>query len=244
MVPGGIFATYYAGVSATYYNDPLKCAMVASVSDSSGIRSTLTVPAADAYTVRWSSLFRPRETTTHTFTPTGLLSADRVRLWLDTKLLIDQWHSLASISPAATLSFPLADEYYDLEMYYRSSQASSSFSLNVASSSLTNPATIDSSRLYMSSHVVGSPFTVTTMPAATDFSASIIYGEGLTIATAGVPASFTVQVKDSFLNLRKQGGDNIESQLASVGSGLLGRFVAMHEGKAKLRIIFLCNRRV
>lgn len=164
--------------------------------------------------MRWSGLFRPLLATTHTFTPYSSSAAtDRVRLWVDSKLVIDQWNSLASASPAATLSFPVAHEYYELQMFYQT------FALSGLGGLKSNGVIIPSDRLFMSTHVIGSPFTVTTQPAASDFSTSIMYGEGLTIATAGSPASFTVQVKDIFYNLRKQGGDDIQSQLASVGTG-------------------------
>ena len=43
---------------------------------------------------------------------------------------------------------------------------------------------------------------------------SIVFGEGLSIATAGVTSSFSIQVKDTFNNLRLQGGDNFTAQLS------------------------------
>jgi len=217
VVPGGVFATYYYdALSATYYNEPLAAATVQTVSAA----HTPTVPTVASYTVRWSGLFRPRVATTHTFQPitTGRADkSDRVRLWVDSKLIIDQWTSLADSIPTATVSFPLANEYYELQMFYRAYAISSWGALQINSGSGMD--TIGSDQLFMSTHVVGSPFTISTKPAATDFATSIIYGEGLTIATAGVPSSFTVQVKDAFNNLRKQGGDEIQSQLASVGTG-------------------------
>jgi len=211
-VPGGVFATYYDGVSTTYYNEPLKATKVDQVSTA----HNPTVPSASSYTVRWSGLFRPRVATEHTFTPFTTArtdKSDRVKLWVDSKLIVDQWSSLAASIPTATVSFPAANEYYELQMHYRAHELSAWGGLQA------NGVTIASDQLFMSSHVVGSPFTIGTEPAATDFSTSIIYGEGLTIATAGVPSSFTVQVKDSFKNLRNQGGDEIQSQLASVGTG-------------------------
>ena len=217
VVPGGVFATYYDGVSPTYYTLPLKAGTVEQIKDDKG----LTVPSVSSYTVRWSGLFRPTVVDTHTFTPftTGRTDkSDRVRLWIDSKLIIDQWTSLAAALPAATLSFPVANEYYELQMHYQTTELTSWGSLTSKMDS-NAAAAVASSSLFQSSHAIGSPFTVTTSPAPTDFPKSIIYGEGLTVATAGVASEFKVQAKDTFRNLRMIGGDNIQAQLSSVGTG-------------------------
>jgi len=223
VVPGGVFATYYDGVSATYHNEPLAAGKVETISSI----HTPTVASVASYTVRWSGLFRPLVTTTHTFTPYGSAAAtDRVKLWIDSKLIVDQWNSLAGLTPAATLSFPVAHEYYELQMYYQT------FALSGLGGLKSNGTVIGSDQLFMSMHVMGSPFTVTTEPAPADFATSIMYGEGLTIATAGLQSEFTVQVKDEFNNLRKQGGDDILSQLASAGTGAVvnPKIVDNHDG--------------
>ncbi|EKX41487.1 hypothetical protein GUITHDRAFT_74711 [Guillardia theta CCMP2712] len=75
-------------------------------------------------------------------------------------------------------------------------------------------ASITSDKLFTASHVNGSPLTITVNPALTDFDTSIVFGEGLSIATAGVTSSFSIQVKDTFNNLRLQGGDNFTAQLS------------------------------
>lgn len=114
-VSGGVYATYYDGVSATYYQIPMKAEAVSQFAPS-------TYDGAPAYTVRWAGLFRPEDVTEHTFTPLASATRDkndRVKLWLDTKLIIDQWSSLTVAIPTATLSFPVANEYYEIEMVYQ-----------------------------------------------------------------------------------------------------------------------------
>ncbi len=56
---------------------------------------------------------------------------------------------------------------------------------------------IPSDRLFRSDHVHGSPFAVTVSPAIVCAGTSRVYGDGLSLATAGILASFRVQVRDT-----------------------------------------------
>lgn len=93
--------------------------------------------------VRWSGFIRPTATDEYTFTPIDSAAGlaydknDRVRLWIDSKLIIDQWVSLASSTPSATTSVPLANDYYELNMYYKVSSWGGPTFTGVTSQSLT-----------------------------------------------------------------------------------------------------------
>ena len=91
------------------------------------------------FAVRWSGFVLPSRQDEYTFYATlagGAATSERVRLWVDDALLIDQWGSLgASVGePSGTISFPLANDYYNLQMDYKvvsASQASRGFTLKV-----------------------------------------------------------------------------------------------------------------
>ncbi len=46
-------------------------------------------------------------------------------------------------------------------------------------------------------------------------------GAGLSVAVAGVPANFTVQVRDVYSNKRLEGGDSVLADLTSNSSGVI-----------------------
>jgi hypothetical protein len=61
---------------------------------------------------------------------------------------------------------------------------------------------ISSSRLFVSNHISGSPFVLNVVPAITCAATSRVYRPALTLTTAGILSSFTLQSKDAFDNLR------------------------------------------
>ena len=46
----------------------------------------------------------------------GMVAQDRVRVWLDNRVVIDQWSSLASPSPTAVFKFPMQQRHYDVQL--------------------------------------------------------------------------------------------------------------------------------
>jgi hypothetical protein len=72
--------------------------------------------AEDTFSVRWSGRISPRYSQTYTFSTT---SDDGVRLWVDGKLLIDQWNDHAStvhtgsIALTAGVRYAVTMEFYD-----------------------------------------------------------------------------------------------------------------------------------
>ena len=55
--------------------------------------------------------------------------------------------------------------------------------------------------------VAGSPFTATVFPALASGAVSTASGSGLSLATAGTPASFTIQAKDHLGNIKTTSDD-------------------------------------
>ena len=48
--------------------------------------------------------------------------AERIKLWVDNKLLIDQWTSLDVSRPTCTFAFPVAMDYYEIDLEFKTLQ--------------------------------------------------------------------------------------------------------------------------
>jgi hypothetical protein len=191
------------------------------------------------FAARWSGFIRPSTAAQYTFTTVAVSDAneqERVKLWLDNQLVIDQWSSLAGTNPAATFAFPVAMDYYELEMEYRTMTASKAdltaynddgsdsprVQLKVENAQVAATAkAISWGHLAQSADVRSSPFMVTVKPDVTDFAVSTMTGEALSIATAGVQSQFTLQAKDTWGNTITGGGDQYLVHIASVGGSVL-----------------------
>jgi len=105
-----------------------KKAVVEPEVDWSGVSAT-DRPYADSVTngqfaVRWMGFVKPSRTDEYTFhVPLSIAAAtsERVRLWVDNSLIIDQWTSMsASLAfPSGTIRFPTGDDYYSIMLDYK-----------------------------------------------------------------------------------------------------------------------------
>ena len=87
-----------------------------------------------------------------------------------------------------------------LKLEYRETQGPRKFGLVWQTASLNWPMwRIPSSLLYSAQHVAASPFTLTSQPGIPGSGTSCT-GHGISIATAGVLASFTIHVRDDASN--------------------------------------------
>jgi hypothetical protein len=122
-----------------------------------------------------------------------------------------QWSSLASTSPSGTIALKGASSgLYDLQINYLRAAVSTYPPrmkltwLNTLAGSEANPAqTIQPYRLFTNLPVPSDDATFIDLVAAgTAAGTSVTTGTGLTTATAGMAASFTITARDSFANLR------------------------------------------
>jgi hypothetical protein len=105
-----------------------KKAVVEPVVDWSGASAT-DRPYPDSVTdgqfaVRWMGFVKPSRTDEYTFhVPLAIAGAtsERVRLWVDDLLIIDQWASMGSSTsaPSGTIRFPTGNEYYNIQLDYK-----------------------------------------------------------------------------------------------------------------------------
>jgi len=216
-VPGGLQATYYnadpvsgAAFSAEGANRVVRQDMTVDFSITSATAGAGQQPVSAAWSARWSGMVKPSLSGTYTFHMNAIavagtnLNRERVKLWVDNSLIIHQWTSLTSIEPSGKIALA-KDEYYEILLAGQSQAASDTttetFSLKWSSDHHAK-SVISSSRLFMSYHISNSPFALNVLPAITCSATSRVYRPALTLTTAGVMASFTVQSKDAFDNIR------------------------------------------
>jgi hypothetical protein len=77
------------------------------------------LPSAETYSVVWGGFVRPAASGTYTFQTDVADTTDRVRLWVDNVLVIDQWASLGSVQPSGALPGLSTEEHYSVRIEYR-----------------------------------------------------------------------------------------------------------------------------
>jgi len=164
------------------------------------------VGVVDGFSASWTGYVKPATTQVHTFS-VGIAEVDeRVKLWVDDHYIIDKWTSEPG---STTLSGTLKlneNTLYDIKMYYKETSGNSEVQLSWKYGA--SSAVIPSTKLYATSHhIAGSPFSTTVFPTLTSGAISTVAGPGLSLATAGVTASFTITAKDSLGNLKTTNDD-------------------------------------
>jgi hypothetical protein len=199
------------GLNAWYYRDETLNNTALSRRDStvsfnwgSGSPSP-SVGIVDGFSAQWSGYVKPALTEELTFT-VNLASDDRVKLWVDDHYIIDKWDSSPGSSTAGTIKLA-SNTLYDIKMYYKDIAGDSAVKLLWKGSSGSSTE-VPSTRLFASAnHIAGSPFSATVFPSVTSGALSTVSGPGLTLATAGIGASFTVTAKDHLGNEKTTAND-------------------------------------
>ena len=254
---GGIAATYYTSFNSSGFEQSAAVAGVESVMDISWNGSALAYLPKYVGTVRWRGLIRPTATTPYTFVTlqdvkNASIPSDRVQLWLDGQLLLDQWTSLDFTPAAVSVSFPMAYEFYELEMLYQS-QAFTRLRLPVIRLAGNAPSAIPSSNLFISQPVADSPYSIQVLPALTDLASSVLAGSYLTLSTAGAAASFSLISLDRFGNRRNTSGDTyllhavssayaqvLDSSSVYVGNGIYSfSYVATLQDSYQVQVVVM-----
>lgn len=218
--PGGLTATYYSGpdlapglASAT--------SEVASV-DLCPAGPCMASPAGSGITAgavfsaRFSGAFKTDASGSHAVSVSVGDAGDRVRMWVDNSLVIDQWSSLASLSLTAGMQLAHAGGYRDAVLDYRHASAGTSYGCRLA---LSDPgsSTIGTDKLYRK-EASAVPARLSVEPAVTSAVASSAAGSRLTLATSGISAPVVIISRDAFGNPRASGqGDAFFVRLGSQG---------------------------
>jgi len=162
----------------------------------------------------------------------GLAGAgERVRLWVDGALLVDQWASLAATRAAAGVVFAAADAPYFMELEYHAggdadaSAAPPGLTLELGGSAVPAEALAGAEALAAAAIDVDA---ARPDPGASRVRHATAAPAGL--ATAGVPLALSVALRDRFGNVASgtgAGAGACGAQGAGFGSGLV---VTMREG--------------
>ena len=177
---GSVYATYYTSSdSGATFSAPLDTVTTGSAAakSSTEIGSSVTsltttsgtgpwgsnLVADTAFIIRWNGLYSPNSATQMYFQWSGTsVITDRVKLWVDNKLVIDQWSSLAITAPTAGYLFDSTSGIYDIHVEYfrtvaNSASANPVLKEGTSSSSFTF---IPTGRLYAPENLSGSPYAV------------------------------------------------------------------------------------
>ena len=202
LVGGGLQATYYEDSSLSF---PLKSEVFTTVSlfhlESSLLTSNFLTD--NSIFIRWSGYIMHEVGTsmyeTYTYYIQLLQPDDRVRLWIDNMLIIDQWASRLSQAPTGLLNVTRNDSLLSIDIWYEHTYGDAFFELNWHSS-VTRNDFIPSFRLFESFGLSEFPITVTSMAGAYCSASSIAVGEGLTLIRPCAASTFAILVRDAYYN--------------------------------------------
>ena len=198
------------GLSATYYIDPQLSAPLLSESASNidfsaaGLLRPFGALSGNIVGVRWMGFVRPEVAHLHTFSISVSSESERVRLWVDNIVILDQWISLSFTNPSGTIWLGTAHSYYSLRLDYKQTNTSSSSATKLLwNSGLPSlDGVIPSSRLYSQKLTLGDdPFQISVHSgrfcASTSTHSFAVNG----LQTVPYVSTFSIAVRDSYGNL-------------------------------------------
>ena len=216
------------GLSATYYgNSQLEFPVLSdqpSTVDFSGmdVRQVLNITQYDSYesySIRWVGLIRPESSDLYSLSTHQQSQSERVRLWLDHSLILDQWSSLAGLSRSATVDFSDAQSFFNIHLEYKQLNGSVPSGMQLMwSGTNVSIRVVPSCRLAESIQVLGSPQDINIHGGPIDAPMSTLFGPCTSLATSGLSCTFTIRIVDRFgLNVSPDGG--VEAWSLDTASG-------------------------
>ena len=152
------------------------------------------------FSVRWRGMVRPLYSEVYTF---SIAVDDGAKLWVNDLLVIDHWYSRCS-EVDGTIAL-MAGTLYPMKLEYKQVVGNASAHLSWGSRS-QGKVIVPSTSLYSNTttyNLCNRNQSLYVEPAVVCASASTAEGAGLTGATAGQPAKFTIQSRDEYMNNRK-----------------------------------------
>ena len=197
--PGGLAATFFEGLNLT---DAVGSAVTSQIAYSGDDLESphVQLSRGDDFSVRWAGLLVPSAAGEYSFEAALGGTDERVRLWIDNRLAIDQWTSLATIVPAVTIGLQ-AGSFYDLRLEYSENFGNQRISLSWESAEASIPKSlVPATSLRLPMPISGSPFQLVVLPSVVCASRTTAYGSSLSLATSGLQGRFTISARDAFDN--------------------------------------------
>jgi len=225
----GVYGTYFVNMDLTGGSVTLLDANINFNWGNDAPVASGVIPAK-SFSVRWTGLIRPSFSELYTF---YALADDVVRVYVDNTLVIDRLNSTSGVEYAGTYMM-IGNVLFDIKVEYADFDNAAYVTLSYSSPStpkqvIPNSVLFPGLDLLSSSTYGGGRNTLTSWPSVTCASTSTVRGTGLTIATAGIPAYFTIQSFDEYSNPRPNQNNN---------------GVTTSESTADCKTADLCNWRV
>lgn len=232
LTRGGVAATYYDNhefTSPVKYSEDTMAMQKVQMKSSSLANNDFSITTIDNFAVRWMGSIAPVVDSVYTFSwdRGNMNMTDRVKIWVDNSIIINQWTSLGpNQDPFGTIDLR-SSYYYDLKVDYKVPANGAAYTTHPALQwEYAGMAKTDilSSQLFRGQEVSGTPSTVFVHPAGTCAAKSfttpnqLASGHTLELATAGLQAEFKVTAKDLYNNLRCIGGEKFKVRLTGVDS--------------------------
>ena len=227
-----VFAILMGAIQATYYrSDNLSGALSYSVERFSESKFNLTLPF-NSRAARYSAVFESGGFFNFSIGNSG----DRVKIWIDGELLIDQWSSLSRFNFG---SFYVANSTFaELAIEYKSATPTGPPSFLTLSSSRVF-ATVTLSNML-------APIQLQILPNSACTSTSYAFGQPISLATVGILSSFTIQAMDEYYNLCTNSANSyiisvwtsLQARIAVFGQfgEVLGLYLTTKAGPASLHV--------
>jgi hypothetical protein len=126
-----------------------------------GVKTLLA--ADESYSIRFNAMYKTTTTQRYFKWNNILAASDRVRLWVDNKLIVDQWTSLSHAAPTGSYLFDSATGIYDVhaEIFSKKARAAAS-DVSIQDGNVEGTyADVATTRLYFTETLSGSPYAVT-----------------------------------------------------------------------------------
>ena len=198
---GGLRAEYNLSNATCFETHERIDAVLNSSTSRSSLLEMTPLGVNSSVNVRWSGFVKPSPNVTYTFFAAPTHVNDRLKLWIDHQLLVDQWSSLQSVVGSGTLHFEHDNGYYEVKLEYSQPQNHTRWGAQLSwlRSGWTQRQLVSSQHLSSGRHLSASPLLLLTLPNVPSTS-SIAAGDGLTIASSGAVSAFTISSKDAYGN--------------------------------------------
>jgi hypothetical protein len=142
----------------------------------------------------------------------GVSGADeRIRLWVDSSLVVDLWRNLSGTEGSGIFSFSTANVYHDLLLEYKQSNAS--FGARISWSHFSTKQVLQPRSFGWMTSLRNSPVSFNFKAGPVSREWTELVGNALTLATSCIENIFTVHARDTYGNVAHFGFGGITIQM-------------------------------